>query len=230
MDMAKKANKPAAAQPTGLEEAVNRWEQFFENHKNTIFGAMIAIVVIIAGSMIYSAKVAAPRQTRASEALFPGETYFTQGDYETALNGDGVSYEGFEAVAKQYGNTKAGKLAKAYAGLCYAQLGNNELAIENLSKFKGKDKMVAPAVLGALANCYATAGDNAKAASTFEAAAKKADNGLLSPYYYLQAAIIYEAMDNQAQALKLYKTIKVKYPESQEGLEADKYIARLSSK
>ena len=229
--MASKKNKKAVeAQPTAIGEAVNRWEEFFENHKNTVFGIMIAIVVIIAGGMIYNAKVVVPRQTRASEALYPGEALFVNGDYETALNGDGASYEGFEAVAKQYGSTKAGKLAKLYAGICYAKLGNNEKAIELLSKFNGKDQMVGPSALGTLANCYAIAGDNAKAASTFESAAKKADNGLLSPYYYFQAALIYEAMEKPAQALDLYKMIKVKYPESAEGLQADKYIARLGGK
>ena len=90
--------------------------------------------------------------------------------------------------------------------------------------------MVAPAALGALANCYATNGEYDKAISTFEKAAKKADNKLLSPYYYMQAGIIYESIDKPAQALKIYKLIKAKYPESNEGIEADKYIARLTSK
>ena len=76
----------------------------------------------------------------------------------------------------------------------------------------------------------ATNGQVSKAASTFEKAAKKADNNLLSPYYYLQAGLIYESMDKPAQALKLYKKIKADYPESIEGREIEKYIARLSSK
>ena len=84
--------------------------------------------------------------------------------------------------------------------------------------------------IDALANCYATNGEYDKAISTFEKAAKKADNKLLSPYYYMQAGIIYESIDKPAQALKIYKLIKAKYPESNEGIEADKYIARLTSK
>ena len=90
--------------------------------------------------------------------------------------------------------------------------------------------MVAPSAMGALPNCYATNGQVSKAASTFEKAAKKADNNLLSPYFYLQAGILYESLDKPAQALKLYKMIKVKYPESNESQEIDKYIARLTSK
>ena len=229
--MAKKAVKPAPKQdPKGLEEALSKSEQFFENNKKTIFGCLIAIIVIIAGSMLYVAKVAQPRQIKAAEAIFPGENYFVNGDFTTALNGDAYGFEGFEELAKQYKSTKAGKLAGLYAGLCYAQLDSLEMAQKYLAKFSGNDQMVAPAALGALANCYATAGQYNKAISTFEKAAKKANNNLLSPYFYMQAGIIYESIDKPAQALKIYKMVKAKYPESNEGIEADKYIARLTSK
>lgn len=229
--MAKKAAKPVEAQDQkGLEEALSKSEQFFENNKKTIFSCLIAIIVIIAGGMLYNAKVAQPRQLKAAEAIFPGETYFANGDYSTALNGDAYGFDGFEALAKQYKSTKAGKLAGLYAGLCYAQLDSMDIAQKYLEKFSGDDQMVAPSAMGALANCYATNGQVSKAASTFEKAAKKADNNLLSPYFYLQAGILYESLDKPAQALKLYKMIKVKYPESNESQEIDKYIARLTSK
>ena len=229
--MAKKAAKPVEAQDQkGLEEALSKSEQFFENNKKTIFSCLIAIIVIIAGGMLYNAKVAQPRQLKAAEAIFPGETYFANGDYSTALNGDAYGFDGFEALAKQYKSTKAGKLAGLYAGLCYAQLDSMDIAQKYLEKFSGDDQMVAPSAMGALANCYATNGQVSKAASTFEKAAKKANNNLLSPYFYLQAGILYESLDKPAQALKLYKMIKVKYPESNESQEIDKYIARLTSK
>ena len=229
--MAKKAVKPAPKQDQkSLEEALSKSEQFFENNKKTIFGCLIAIIVIIAGGMIYNAKVAQPRQEKAAEAIFPGEAYFMNGDYSTALNGDAYGFEGFVELANQYKGTKSNKLANLYAGLCYAQLDSMEVAQKYLAKFNGKDQMVSPAALGALANCYATNGEYAKAISTFEKAAKKADNRLLSPYYYMQAGILYESIDKPAQALKTYKMIKAKYPESNEGVEAEKYIARLTSK
>ncbi|MBR5158254.1 MAG: tetratricopeptide repeat protein [Bacteroidaceae bacterium] len=229
--MAKKAVNPAPKQDQkSLEQALSKSEQFFENNKKTIFGCLIAIIVIIAGSMLYVAKVAQPRQIKAAEAIFPGENYFVNGDFTTALNGDAYGFEGFEELAKQYKSTKAGKLAGLYAGLCYAQLDSLEMAQKYLAKFSGNDQMVAPAALGALANCYATAGQYNKAISTFEKAAKKANNNLLSPYFYMQAGIIYESIDKPAQALKIYKMVKAKYPESNEGIEADKYIARLTSK
>ena len=229
--MAKKTATPANKQEQkGLEEALSKSEQFFENNKKTIFGALIAIIVIIAGGMLYNTKVAQPRQIKAAEALFPGEAYFMEGDYRTALNGDAYGFDGFEALADKYRGTKANKLANLYAGLCYAQLDSMEIAQKYISKFDGKDQMVAPSALGVLANCYAANGQAGKAASTFVKAAKKANNTVLTPYFYFQAGIIYESMDKTSKALDLYKTIKVKDPDSYEGREIDKYIARLTSK
>ena len=129
--MTKKAVNPAPKQDQkSLEQALSKSEQFFENNKKTIFGCLIAIIVIIAGGMLYVTKVAQPRQEKAAEAIFPGETYFINGDYSTALNGDAYGFEGFEELSKQYKSTKAGKLAGLYAGLCYAQLDSMDVALK----------------------------------------------------------------------------------------------------
>ena len=134
--MAKKAVKPAPQQEQkSLEEALTKSEQFFENNKKTIFGVLIAIIVIIAGGMLYNTKVAQPRQLKAAEAIYPGETYFVNGDYSTALNGDAYGFDGFEELSKQYKNIKAGKLAGLYAGLCYAQLDSMDVAQKYLEKY-----------------------------------------------------------------------------------------------
>ncbi len=230
-DMAKKVVKPASQEKQGnLEEVLTHSEEFFENHKKTILGVLIAIIVIIAGGIFYKTKIVAPREIKASEALFPGENYFINSDYQTALNGDALDYIGFEQIAKEYGNTKAGKLANAYAGLCYAQLDSFDIAIKYLSKFKGNDQMAGPSILGAIANCYASMDKLDKAASTFQKAAKKADNNLLTPYYLFQAGLIYESMEKPEQALKMYNRIKYKYPASNEAVEIENYIVRLTSK
>lgn len=230
-DMAKKETKPAEQAPAvNIEEALNRSEQFFNKNKKIIFISLIALIVIIAGGMLYKSKVVAPRETKASAAMFLGETYFVNGDFATALAGDGVDFVGFEEIADMYSNTKAGKLANAYAGLCCAQLDSFEVAAQYLAKFKGNDEMASPAILGALANCYAQMEDLNQAAATFEKAAKVADNALLSPYYLFQAALVYESLKNPAKALKLYNSIKFDYPNSKEAQTIEQYITRISSK
>ena len=117
-----------------------------------------------------------PREQKAAEALFAGEHYFQNGNYEAALNGDQGDYAGFEAIIDEFGGTKAGKLAKAYAGLSLAKLGRHEEAIPYLKDFKGNDAMLSPSILAALGNCYAQTGNEAKAATTLVKAAQLADN------------------------------------------------------
>lgn len=214
-------------QQANLGQAVSRTEEFFENNKKSLTIGLIALIVIIAGAMLYKSKVVEPREVKVAEMMFPGENYFMSGDFRTALDGDSYDFTGFADIADNWKGTKAGKLAAAYAGICMAQLDSCEAAIPYLKKFNGKDQMVSAAVTGALADCYASTEQLGKAASTFQKAAKQADNELLAPYYLLQAGIIYEAMEQPAQALKLYKEIKAKYPGSQEGSVIDQYIVRV---
>lgn len=214
-------------QVLNVEEAVSRSEAFIEKNKKTLIVAVSAIVVLIAGSMLVSTYVIKPREQKAAEALFAGEQYFRNGDYETALNGDQYEYAGFEAVAKEHGSTKAGKLAKAYAGLSLAHLERYEEAVPMLESFKGDDAMVAPSVLAALGNCYAQTGNEAKAAATLVKAAHKADNNLLSPAYLIQAGQLFEKLGNKANALQAYQEVKDKYYGSTQAMDIDRYIERV---
>ena len=214
-------------QVLNMEEAVSRSEAFINKNKKTIITAVCAVVVLIAAGILVSTFVIKPREQKAAEALFAGERYFQNGDYETALNGDQYEYAGFEAVADQYGCTKAGKLAKAYAGLSLAHLNRYEEAIPMLEAFKGKDAMVAPSVLAALGNCYAHTGNDAQAAAALVKAAQAADNNLLSPAYLIQAGQIFEKLGKNADALKAYQEVKDKYYGSTQAMNIDMYIERV---
>ena len=214
-------------QVLNVEEAVSRSEAFINKNKKAVSAIVAGIVVLVAAGVLVSTYVIKPREQKASEALFVGEKYFQNGDYETALNGDQYEYAGFEAVANDYKCTKAGKLAKAYAGISLAKLGRYEEAIPMLKAFKGNDAMVAPSVLAALGNCYAQVGQEAQAASALVKAARQADNNLLSPAYLIQAGQIYEKMGKKADALKVYNEVKSKYYGSMQASDIDKYIERV---
>lgn len=186
--------------------------------------AVVAIVVAVVLWVTYAGN----RNQKAAEALYPSEQLFQQGQYEKALNGDGQQVLGFIEVAKQYGSTKAGNVAKLYAGLAYAQLGNLEDAEKYLKDFDTKsDEMISPAAIGALGNVYAQMGQNDKAVETLVKAAKKAGNVVLSPVFLVQAGEILEAEGKADEALKLYEEVKTRYAASQQGQEIDKYIERV---
>lgn len=207
-----------------VEDALTQSEAFLIKYKNAIIGGVVAVIIIVAGFIMYKNLYAEPREEKAQAALFKGQEYFEQDAYEQALNGDSIGFVGFLKVADDFSGTKAANLAKAYAGICYVQLGKYEEAVKMLDSFNGKDQMVAPAILGAAGNCYAQLGQLDKAASTLMSAADKADNNTLSPIFLMQAGEILVKQGKYDDAVDAYTKIKDKYFQSYQAMDIDKYI------
>ena len=191
-----------------MEDALTQSEAFFIKNKKAIIGAVVAVIIIIAGVVMYKNLYADPREEKAQAALFKGQEYFEADAYAQALNGDSIGYKGFLKVADEFSGTAAGNLANAYAGVCYAQLGKYEEAVKYLNKFSADDQLVSPALLGTMGNCYAQAGQLDKAAATLMKAADKADSQALSPIYLIQAGQIYEKLGKNSEAVNAYTLIK----------------------
>ena len=210
-------------------------ESFIQKNLKTI-GIVTGIVIACLLLFMLGKWYFENQNQKAAEALFPSEQLYQQavqrGDsltFKKALEGDGVQ-AGLLQVAKQYGSTKAGNMAKLYAGLAYVQLGQFEDAQKYLEDFSSKgDELVSPAALGALGNVYAELGQQDKAVETLKKAAKKADNTVLSPIYLVQAGEILESQGKADEALKLYEEVKSNYRGSQQGQEIDKYIERVKA-
>lgn len=209
---------------------VNITETFFEKNKKAIIYGVVAILIIIAGIIVYNNYIAAPRAEKASTALAKGQEYFGMEDYNKALNGDSIGYAGFISIASDYSSTDAGNLANLYAGLCYAQLGKWTEAASYLEKFDTKDdQMISPAAEAALGNAYAHLNQLDKAVEHLKRAAKNADNNSLSPTFLIQAGEILESQGKKQEALQLYKEVKQKYFNSMQYQTIDKYIERATA-
>lgn len=210
-----------------VEETLSKSEEFFVKNKKMIIGAVVALVVIIAGCVLYNTYVAKPNEQKASTILAKGQDYFQTQQFEKALKGDSTGYAGFVKIADEYSSTDAGNLANLYAGLCYANLDKWQEAAQYIEKFDAKDdQMISPAALGALGNVYAHLNQLDKAVSTLKKAAEKADNNSLSPTFLIQAGQILESQNKKDEALKLYQTIKEKYFNSMQYQTIDEYIER----
>ena len=207
-----------------VEDALTQSEAFLIKNKKAIIGAILAIIIIIAGIVMYKNLYAEPREEKAQTALFKGQEYFEADAFAEALNGDSIGYVGFIKIADQYSGTDAANLAKAYAGLCYAHLGKFDEAVKALDSFDGNDQMVAPAMKGAMGNCYAQLGQLDKASSMLLKAADEADNTTLSPIYLKQAGEILVKQGKYDDAIKAYTSIKEKYFRSYQAMDIDKYI------
>jgi len=206
---------------------------FLDKYRKQVIIAVVAVVVIILGAVLYNTVIAGPREEKASTALAKAQEAFGQTDYQKALNGD-KTQEGFLAVAENYSGTDAANLAKLYAGLCYANMGKWQDAVKYLDGFSAQDDaMISPAATAALGNAYAHTGDIDKAIATLKKAAKMADseaadgvNNSLAPTFLIQAARLLESQNKTDEALEIYKEIKTKYVNSSAAQDIDKYIER----
>ena len=224
------AEKKHTQDPLDLEEAMSNSEAFIIKYKNKFLAGIAAIVIVVGGVMGYQNFISEPNEKKASEALYRGEQYFMADNYELALNGDSLGFEGLLKVAEKYSGTAAGKLANAYAGLSYAQLGQYENAVKYLDKFSADDQLVSPALMATMGNCYVQLGQLDKGAATLVKAADKANSQALSPIYLIQAGQIYEKLGKNSEAVKAYQTVKEKYPNNYLSMDIDKYIERASVK
>ncbi|NDV57823.1 tol-pal system YbgF family protein [Bacteroides sp. 519] len=220
------ANQKDHKEQLNVEDALTQSEAFIIKNKNLIIGVVAAIVIVVAGVLIYKNMYAEPREAKAQSALVGAQSYFEADAFEQALNGDSISTEGFLEVAEQFSGTKAANLARAYAGICYMRLGKHENAVKELDKFNGNDFMVSPAILGAIGNSYAELNQLDKASSYLIKAADNADNNSLSPIYLIQAGDILVKQGKYDDAVKAYTKIKEKYFQSFQAMDIDKYIER----
>lgn len=214
-------NKNISETPNEVDQAISQSEQFIEQNRKNILYILIGIVAIVAAVWGFN-QCSESSNAKAQEAIWEAQMQFEQGQYEQAL-------EGFEAVISEYGSTKGGNLAQAYAGLCQKNLGNYAEAINYLEDFSGNDNVIAPAMLSALGDCYADQEnpDYKKAAAAFEKAAKAADNAQFTPIFLKKAGLAYEAAGDNASAAKAYQTIKDSWAETAIAATIDKYIERV---
>ena len=211
----------------------NETQELVLKYKNVIIGGIVALIVGIAVGFFVK-NCSNEKFTTASTDMAKAQEYFASAVmgndsvlFQKALNGDSIN-AGFLTIIEQDGSGKVVNIAKLYAGICYARLGNLQEAASYLEQYDAKDdEMVSPAALGALGNVKASLGQLDEAVATLIKAADKADNNALSPQFLIQAGEILESQGKKAEALELYERIKAKYTDWQRYNTIDNYIERV---
>ena len=220
-----KASSPSQAEQN-VGEILSKTDQFVDKYLKQILIGAAAIVLIVVGIIVIRHFYLVPKERNAEAALFPGQHYFAQQQWEIALNGDELNYIGFLDIINEFRGTKSANLARAYAGVCQYQLGDYEEALENLKRYRGRDQIIAAQVIGAIGDCNINLDNVKQGIDYFQKAARRANSALLSPIYLNKAALAQESLGNYKAALELYTTIKEKYPDSGEAATVDKFIER----
>jgi tetratricopeptide (TPR) repeat protein len=221
-----KAATPETSQEFDLQGSMHKAEDFYYKNKNVINIALLAVVVIVGGYFAYNRFVKAPNEKKAQEMVFHAQQYFATDSFKLALNGDGNNY-GFLQVIDKYGGTKVGNLAKYSAGVCYVKTGEFQKGIDLLKSFSADDKLVQAYAYGLTGDAYMELNKTDDGIEYYKKAGHYSDNELSAPLYLFRAGLALEKAGKPQDAIAIYKEIKEKYPQTNEGREMDKYLARL---
>jgi tetratricopeptide (TPR) repeat protein len=210
------------------DDIILKAKGFWAKNQKPISIVLIVIVVLVGGWYVYNNYVAAPKEQEAEKTMFKAEEYFRQDSLKLALNGDQFN-RGFVYVINNYGSTKAGNLARYYAGVCYLRTSDFNKAVKYLKDFSTNAKQIQMMAYGALGDAYSELNKNDDAVNYYKKAANEfTDDVTMSSEYLFRAALKLETLGKNSEALELYKELKEKYPNTERGYSADKYIYRLS--
>lgn len=208
--------------------ALNRAQGFWQKNQKAIIGAAVVVVVAVGGYFGYQNYIVKPKEEKATDAIFKAQQYFGIDSLNLALNGDGAN-KGFVYIANNYSGTKVGNLAKYYAGVSYLKLGDFNNAIKYLKDFSTDAPQVQMMAYGCLGDAYSETNKVSEAIDSYKKAASTFEKDETNSSEYLfRAALLAETANKTQDAIALYKQVKEKFPRTEKGFQADKYLYRLS--
>lgn len=215
---------------------VERAKDFWAKYNKPVMIVCAVIILVAGGYLGYKKFYKEPNEEKASDALFKAEGYQRtallspnpDSLIKLALNGDGANV-GFLRVMSKYKGTAAANVAKLYTGECYLILNDNANAVKYLKDFSTDSKFFQARAYKLLGDAYADLGKTKDAFDNYKKAANefKEDEENSSEALFLAAYLAQTKMNDNKQAIELFKELKEKFPNTQRGSEADKYLARL---
>lgn len=194
----------------------------------TLIGGVVGAIIVIAGGYFVYDYMQSEKQAEAEKQIFRPFKAYESDSLDKAVNGSG-QFPGLKKMAENYSGTPSGEVAQYMLGTAYLAQGKIKEGAEQVEGFsKPKDNMVSASAYSALGYAYEEQGKFEEAAQQYLKAAKIQENEHTSPEFLYMAAICYDEAKKKDQAIETFKELKRKFPLSEKGQQADKYITRLS--
>ena len=213
-----------------IVEVRDQAQSYLDNNQNIIFGALVALVLIVGGYLAYRNFYQQPRQDRAVDQMYRAQQQFERDSFALALSNPGGGYMGFLDVIDNFKGTEAANVSRYYAGVSYLNLGKYEAAVDYLKQYKADGDITPIMKYGAMGDAYSEMQDFDNAMSFYKKAANAKSNDALTPYYLKKIGMLHEKNGDFAAAKEVYQEIKDKYSTSSVGADIEKYIARVAAK
>src|SRR5215216_3670052 len=117
MAIKRKLEKKSEDTLVDLTQARAQATSFFERNQKMILSILIGLVVVVGGWYGYKNFVKEPKEQKAMSQMWRAQQLFEQDSFQVALENPGGGYLGFLSIAKDFKGTRAGNLAKFYAGV-----------------------------------------------------------------------------------------------------------------
>ncbi|MBY0481687.1 MAG: tetratricopeptide repeat protein [Chitinophagaceae bacterium] len=213
---------------TESNDIILKAQSFWQKNSKAVLIFLVALIAVVGGWVGYTTYILKPKEDKAADAIVKVQEYFRMDSANLVLNGDGQT-KGALYIINNYGGTKTANLAKFYAGVSYLHKGEFANAVKYLKDFSTDAKQVQLLAIGNLGDAYAELNQKEDAIAAYK---KAADTFVTdennSAEYLFRAALLSETTGKNKEALELYKELKAKYPKTDKGFQADKYIYRLS--
>jgi tetratricopeptide (TPR) repeat protein len=208
-----------------VQELSDKVQEKFEQNKNTIYIALGAVALLVAGFWWYNSSKET-KSLEASSLIWKQEGNFGAGNYQAAIDGDQNNI-GYAAIADEYSGTATGEIAAYKMGVGYLNLGQYDLAINALEGVNFSDELVGAVAKGALGDAYLESQNVDKAISNYKSAVSHSNNDFTAPIYLKKLALAQELAGDIDDAIASYERIKNDFPTSAEAQGIEKFINKL---
>lgn len=149
------------------EKVVETARHFWDRNSKFITYVIVGLILVVGGYFGYKNYVVAPEEQKAEDLIWKAQDFYKVDSFAKALNGDGQT-AGFLRVISRHGSTKAGNLAKFYAGSCYLELGDFNNALKYLKDFETDQPALKVRAYGLLGDANSELGKNRKQSTTIQ--------------------------------------------------------------
>ena len=213
---------------TEENDIVLKAQNFWQKNSKTVLIIVVAIIAIAGGWFGYNNYILKPKEDKAADAIVKVQEYFRLDSSNLVLNGDGQN-KGALYIMNTYSGTKTANLAEFYAGVSYLHKGEFANAVKYLKDFSTDAKQIQLLAFGNLGDALSELNQKDEAIASYKKAASIFEiDEANSAEYLFRAGLLSETSGKTKEALEIYKDLKAKFPKTDKGFQADKYIYRLS--
>ena len=211
------------------EQGVDSIAKFYDDNKNNIMIAGIALILLAIGIYYYKNVYKPQLEKDANASFFMAERYYSMDSLNQSLNGDGQNL-GMIDIADEFGSTKVGNQAKYYAGRILLEQGKYSEALEYLEDASFDDELLSAQIITLRGDCHSEMEEFEEAGDIYMKAARSRENELTTPYALSKAGIAYEEAKSYEDALEAYEKLSADYKNTPYAVQVEARIGRVKAK